>query len=441
MKSIFDRAKFTRRLRKRQYRGRKKTAKSRSRKFFTGLELKGFYAWGFRIALVGFLFGASALVILVLRAYFTLNFAKESSWDGDSNLTILVAGLDEKEAGYKFVDSITIVRISPETGEMGVLGIDPDISFSHDGATLTLRKAYNFEGDGTFDLLEEGLDQSLAIKVDKYIALDEKTFLEIDKIFPPVGINYNNEYKEDDFEEIDGVFTAKEGTHKYNGLDLLACLALDEAGTDKKLDTQVAVLDSFLGNFSGFDIVIKIIRNPKRLHSIETDFTRGEFFDLYMFLRRGSEIRTKISFTKQNSLIVGDAGKNEKQVLWERVSQDIQAVFLDERILQEQVRLEVLNGTDSAGLASRYKKNFENVGLRVVREDNAIKPASATTLYIGEYPEKEHTILYIGEYPEKEHTIAFIKSVFGDKIQIEEGSYKYKHIGDMVLILGENLKN
>ena len=367
-----------------------------------------------------------ALFILAIRAYLIFDFPGKRTWNGKDNLNILVVGIDEKGGGYKFVDAIILVRISPEDEAVGVLAIDPDISFLDGDRKLTFQKAYNTKNSGDFSLLKKGLTQALALQVDKYIAIDEEGFVELDKLFSSVEVEYSEDKIEKDYEEIDGDFLIKNGVKSYEGLDLLSVMATDEAGIDKRLDTQDVVVDSFLNDFSGFGFIYRILRHPNLLNSIETNLSRGEALDIYSFLRKGSKIEKKFSYTKQNSLIIEDDEKGEKQVLWERVSQDIQAVCLDEKILQEQVRLEVLNGTDQAGLAARYKRSFENSGLRVVREDNTIKQSA-------------ETILYLGDYGEKEHTVNFIKSVFGDKIQVKEEAYKYKHIGDMVLVLGNDL--
>ncbi|MBD3280890.1 hypothetical protein GF389_05205 [Candidatus Dojkabacteria bacterium] len=427
MRNLLDRAGFTRRIKRRKHRKRKN---SRTAKTNSGvqkiLSLNSSYKWLLRGMLLLLILGLLVAIVSAIRAYSSIDFEGETTWDGDQNLNLLIVGLDEKEGGYKFIDAIVLVRISPGDDEVGILGVDPDIRFVHEGESISLQKSYNVGDEEGMELLEEGINKSLALKVDKYIVIDEESFVELSKLFSSVDLSFDEDKTENDFEEYPSGFTALEGRHSYHSRELLAALAVDEFGIDKRLSSQVITVESFADDLAGLPFLYRFFRDPSLINKVETNLSKSEALDLFMFLRKGSRLTMRSSYTAQNSLILADAEKVEKEVLWERVSQDIQAVFLDERILQEQVRLEVLNGTEVPGLAGRYKRNFENSGLRVVREGNSIRPASDTRLYLGEFADKEYTI-------------EFIKSMFDDKIEVKEETYKYKHIGDMVLVLGEDL--
>jgi len=87
--------------------------------------------------------------------------------------------------------------------------------------------------------------------------------------------------------------------------------------------------------------------------------------------------------------------------------------------------LEVLNGTSIPGLANKYSRLFTNHGIRMVRTDNSIQPSS-------------NTILFVDDQKKYPNTIMEIKSTFRGKVKIIEQDYKYKHIGDIVLVIGED---
>lgn len=390
---------------------------------------KGFRGNIFRFALIiiaivfvvfGFVFFFAAL-----RAYYLLDFAGETTWNGESDLNILVLGVDEKDGGYRFVDFLAVIHASKHEERVGVINIDPDIEIQTQDRPASFRSVLNMyetdqEGIGA---IKEGVLEEFAIKIDKYLLLDEELFLALQsKYFSSVALQYSEEKIERDYLYKGTALTIKKGLNRYDEDRLLGVISSDAYGIDSRLNTQNVVVSSLMDNLASPGFVFRVISKPELLNELDTNLSRRELLDLFLFLRKNSNDKVFV-YTAQSAVVSkNNAGYTTKSVLFERVQQDIQKVFVKSSILNEQIRVEVLNATNTPGLATMYSKIMQNSGVRVVREGNAVGRELSTTLYISDYSEDMDTINYI-------------KSIFDDKITLKNEEYRYKHIGDIVLVI------
>lgn len=96
-------------------------------------------------------------------------------------------------------------------------------------------------------------------------------------------------------------------------------------------------------------------------------------------------------------------------------------------IEKEQVKVEVYNASDITGLASRYYRKFENSGLEVVRYENAPNQLDKTTVFIPN----------IEKY---KNSFELLKKLIVVDINIVEGRPDFMTTGDIIVILGKDMK-
>jgi len=365
----------------------------------------------------------------VFSKYASLELNNETTWDGEAKQNILFAGMDRKENSYKFVDLLAVITIDPKTDTVGVFVLDPDIQISmEDGTKTTLRKSYNLEigqRRGMQNIIF-GVEQVLAIEIDKHAALDEETFFELEGFLD----NFKGEVPADIIEPeylLDGEpFEMAKGNRGFSNKEVLGAVSADEAGIDNKLGLQTSIIRNYIAGIDNIEHVIKVILNLPKFSKVETNFSKTELVKLYYFFSGLNSADIRVGFTRQSSLQAADTQAGiGKAMLVENIDKDVQSIFLDANVAKEQVRLEVLNGTEMAGLAGKYSRSFDNSGIRVVRTGNAIS-------------QSRETILFVENPDDYSNTIEQIKIVFDGKIKIIEEEYKYKHIGNVVLVVGKD---
>ncbi len=353
-----------------------------------------------------------------------LDINNKTTWDGKTKLNILVIGLDRKANGYAFVDYATIVALNPVNKGIGIFAIDPDIAFQGPHGQTTIKKAYNIEQNenNSVSSVVTGVEKIFAINVDKYIILDKEGFVAMQDLIGSLNVSSPSKFIEEDFTLDSKPLVIEEGKHKYSAEKLLGVMSADELGTDVKLSSQTEAIEDYFLKVESLSYLFKLIPNLSLLNNVDTDISKLEFIRIYLLARKVQKPDLRVGYTRQASVIVGTNGKTP---LTDNIDKDVQSIFLDVSIVKEQARLEVLNGTGQAGIAQKYARFFNNTGIRVVRAGNSVQDSDETTLF---FKEKD-------KYPS---TVNEIKALFGDNIKIVEQEYKYKHIGDLVLVIGKD---
>lgn len=354
--------------------------------------------------------------------YHKVGFDAKTTWDMESGQNILVMGMDEKPNGYSFVDSIILLSVDLQGERLGVFSVDPEMKFVANGVDTTLQKSINidFGSNEPYGNVVSGVEDILAIEVDKYVVLSEEDFLKMDKLVGEVPVTLERDISDPDFEY--GDLSLSAGHYNLGNREVLGIISADENGIDERLAVQSMVLQNYFDNLDSFSRLVNIWLNVEDLNNVDTNLSRKEAWKLFRFVYNLEIDQIVVGYTKQNSLVSTDSGKD---VILERLDKDLESIFLNPEILQEQARVEVLNGTNEVGLAGKYSRRLSNVGIRVVRSGNAINTSGQTILYVKD-PEKY------------ENTINFISSVFDDRLVVLQEDYKYRHIGEIVLIVGED---
>jgi hypothetical protein len=102
-------------------------------------------------------------------------------------------------------------------------------------------------------------------------------------------------------------------------------------------------------------------------------------------------------------------------------------ILRNRELEKEQVKVEVFNGSEVAGAASRYARRVRNAGLKVVRYDNA---PEAT----------ERTVVYVADKDRFKESVSMVQRLLSVGVQMVEGRPEFMTTGDVVIILGSDLK-
>ncbi|NMC09148.1 LytR C-terminal domain-containing protein [Candidatus Microgenomates bacterium] len=106
---------------------------------------------------------------------------------------------------------------------------------------------------------------------------------------------------------------------------------------------------------------------------------------------------------------------------------NLYAKVIDRDLEEESVRVEVYNGSGISGSAFQLGRKIENTGCDVVRYGNAPKNIEKTIVYV---PQKE---LFANSYK-------VVEEVLSGTFELVEGRPEFMTTGDIVIVLGEDIK-
>jgi hypothetical protein len=204
-------------------------------------------------------------------------------------------------------------------------------------------------------------------------------------------------------------------------------LAADVDGKDSQIYRSGLFIKESLRNVDSLETVFAL---PKILpgvsSAVKTNISFKETVRMLILLKGIRSDQIKVAYTKSNSTVwVGRNGIYEvRSSVPERIDADLEAILLDSRNVAEQATVEIFNGSGVPGLASSRARRINNAGVRVINVGNSFDIFEQTTIYV---IDKER-------FP---NSLRTIEHVFSGNVVYAEDAYKYKHIGDIVVIIGE----
>lgn len=266
----------------------------------------------------------------------------------------------------------------------------------------------NFRYAGEF--LEEGrgieysiwqFEQMLGTKVDSYVWINGK--------------------EQSLYSDVFGYFSQTEDTFNYDS-------------TEETFTNDALMLDSLLDNYSP----LKIVVHPKETEEIgEGIYSNMSFLEV---INKISDTRKKLSSFSKHIIDLGGSDYTEEDlsdsggVVYYFNSSAYDSSFrkyledmIDTSLEQEQVKVEVYNGSGISGAAEQMARKIENSGCDVVRYENA-----PDTI--------EKTVLYIPNEEKFKRATEIVEEVLGSSPEIINGRPSFMTTGDIVVVLGEDIK-
>jgi len=385
------------------------------------------------------------IVILFSIGYFSklvlsIDFQRDSSdrrklagLNDNSRITILLIGLDKTDEYNPFIDALSIFTYDFSSKKIGIFAINPDIEVysSKYQRNIHLRTIYGIsDANGnevpfTIDIVES----LFALRIDRYVIMDIEGFK---SIFSQV-----DSFPEKIHNNIGGANLAKfgilneeikAGSSVVETNAFLSLVAANNNGIDSKLNNQSIFIAGVVHNMSSFNNIVNSIQILDIIDNyLYTDLSTKEFFQLLFEFRSIHQDQIKIAYTRSSSLIKQKKAfgiYSKYSPVLDGLDGDLSTILFNSVILKEQAGIEVLNGSGIRGLATSRSRWIQNAGGRVVHFGNSIDSSDKTYIYV----------LRSEKYP---NTLAELDKVFNNKSIILNEEYKYKHFGDIVVIIGK----
>jgi anionic cell wall polymer biosynthesis LytR-Cps2A-Psr (LCP) family protein len=350
------------------------------------------------------------------------HFENISEWGGDTRFNIALLGIDNKESGHTFVDRALILHINPDANKFGIFSVNTNfVSKLPDDTNQTIKLSYMQgidEGEQVLYTLSS-LEYLLGIQIDRYIFIDNEKVLQLfDKLsLPDAEIESN--IRDPDFP------TIKQGKYGLSASELYYFLATDSQGEDAKMQRLVDYLQDYFESYDNILNILNIRRTATVIsQNIYTNISKMEFLRMFLFLRQLRTDQIKIAFTRESAAKVSNDEFQTWSPIIQNIDRDLSSIFINANVKLEQAKIEVMNGTSTQGLAYQKARLIENSGCRIVRTGNAAQLV-------------DKNLLYVTNPDSYEQTIKEIKAVFNNNIEIRREEYPYRHIGDLVVVIGE----
>jgi hypothetical protein len=309
---------------------------------------------------------------------------------------------------YNFIQHISLVSINNQTHIQNTLIINPYFQVFNDNedSFSIYSLLNNLSSKNKFSEFKNSLEELLGLRVDRYIAVENGQII---NFLTQKDFSYDSQNISDEINE--------ENISSY-------VFDINPSGINTYLIAQREFLENlFAHEFGRWDKLKYFIDSNNLLSSFQTNMSKKElsFFinnvDLdgnFEYLNSDLGVYSEVSdFIMPNNVLL-----DEK----------IKKVFNSIPIRAEQAELEVYNGSNIKGIASKKNREFKNLGVNIVKYGNYIKILDKNTLII-----KDQL-----DFDKYKYTIAMIKRSLYGNLEVQIGQSDVNSTGDLILILGEN---
>lgn len=351
-------------------------------------------------------------------------------WDGASRVTLLVMGLDYRDwvagEGPPRTDSMILLTVDPLARTAGMLSIPRDLwvnipggfQYGRINTAYQLGESFNLPGGGP-GLAMDTVEELLGVPIDYYAQIDFEAFIRFIDEIGGVQVEVAEKMKVDPLGD-DNMKTLKPGVQVLPGdLALAYARARKTEGADfDRAQRQQQVVMGIRDRILEFNMMPTLIAKSGTLYNelsagIHTNLTLDEVIKLAWLGTQIPEENIKkgiISPPDQVTFAVSPDGSQEVlKPITEKIRLLRDEIFtstgpaspyaadadLGELVRAENARVQVLNGTYTAGLASTTQEYLTGQGLNVVEAGNASQLSTYTTLTF--YTGKPYTVRYLKE--------------------------------------------
>ena len=345
-------------------------------------------------------------------------------WGLGEKINILFLGVDKKQNNNIFVDA-AMVMIVTEESEIRIINVSPDILITDNkGNRATLRRSL-IESGGELSYTINLAEEFIASPIDKYVMLEKDFFEEMGKYSRNIPVTIPKEVNDND---VVGLYKWDKGNNKLSHQELYGYMSADSNGLDDKLERQLEIYKRYTKSIDYIKVILGIKEfNENIQENLTTNFSKSEIFRLFTIMRRQNVSSMRSTYTSQNVLNeLGRAGVyNVYAPNYLLIDREITPLLAETSVRLEQSVVEIQNASGQAGLAGRKSRWLTNAGAEVAHISNAPYVEEISKLYTKD----------LAKYP---NTINEIKNIFRDRIEIVEEEYPYRHIGNIVIVVGKD---
>lgn len=351
-------------------------------------------------------------------------------WEGTDRVNVLLLGIDNRceEEGPTRTDSMMLISIDPVEKTASGLSIPRDtwVDIPYYGTDRINRAHYFGEANeypgGGPALAMETVENFLGIRVDHYVGINFEAFRDFINLIGGIRVQVPETINDPTYpDECYGYdpFFIEEGLRDMNGpiaLQYSRTRATAGGDIDRAARQQQVILAIRQKLLDVQEIPKLILRAPQLWQSFErnvsTSLSQTEVIQLALMVQeiQGNDIRMGVidynyvyneTTLEGEQVLVPDYEKigELRDELFAAVQAPPQSQFvnnLTQRVIEEDARVAVWNGTQVRGLASQTQAYLESRGVNVVAIDNAdTSQYPATRVF--DYGDHENTRLYLSE--------------------------------------------
>lgn len=338
---------------------------------------------------------------------------------GEINIAVIVI---EESNGYQFIDFLSLLSLERGDDSHKAVVINPQFATRALGGTNDIRLSNIFsnaiaQNTSPIDSLNLAIELLLGLKVDRYVLIDKSN---LENVLAKIELSAEVEV---DFADLyAGSFVKGE---IVSGDELVNYLAAGEAGWDVKLSRQAKFLSSIFQQQLTIDkLASGLINLDYLIDSVETNLDRDELISAISLINSKPAIDTEI-ISVFDGFYIQETFGGIYLPNYISIDTKIKKLFSRLDVQKEQAQIEIYNGTQTGGLASRSRRLIENRGGNVIRAANS--------------PQDEaRTILYLDRTEGLESNIELVRQIMNDRVLIVDEPYPEQHVGELVLVIGED---
>lgn len=334
--------------------------------------------------------------------------------EGDGRINILFLGMGgANHPGGTLTDTIIVASIDPINKNMAMMSIPRDIYYPVDNSyTDKINEIYSVgeredEGSGA-KYAKEKIGEMLDLPIHYYITLDFYAFTELVDEIGGVDIYVEKNLYDPYFPDQDmngySPFYIKVGQHHMDGETALKYARSRQTTSDfDRAARQQKIIQAVKEKI----LQLGYLANPKNIvdlvdvvgEHVRTDFSPKEIYALANLLKDvdTSSIASKVLTNATDGELYSCSGGYLCPAGddWGEIQKIAHEIFTDPSLISEGAKIEVLNGTSTAGLATKLSQTLESYNYNVVSVGNAKKDYQKTVIYDYSGGKKEITLQFL----------------------------------------------
>jgi polyisoprenyl-teichoic acid--peptidoglycan teichoic acid transferase len=353
------------------------------------------------ILVVVAIFGASIITFFSgLRSGLTPDEGQEMPGPlAGERINILVLGVDvpldsRGNVNYNIPtrsDTIMLATVDRQDNTISVLSVPRDTRVAIPGRTgyYKINSAHVYGGPG---LVVKTLSQLLEVPIHYYVRTNVEGFSKIVDILGGVKIDVEKDmYYVDIYQDL--AIDIKAGLQVLDGQNAMGYVRYRSDGNDiTRIGRQQKFLAALADEFLEVSTLFKLPSLAGEIvKHIDTNMQAGEMMSLARIAVRANPEAIEMNVVPGEGRMIGGGSYWVADMQATREIVDRQVWGID-RDLNAQIRVEVLNGTETKGLATTVANMLRERGFNVVRIDNADKQDYAETKVIS-YSNDERKVL------------------------------------------------
>ncbi len=378
--------------------------------------------------------------------------ASKLQGEGDGRINILLLGMGgTNHPGGMLTDTIIVASIDPVNKKMAFLSIPRDLYVKIPGAgynKINYAYAYGEQNSKTTGggaaLSKKVVSEILDLPIHYYIRLDFQGFTKFIDTIGGVDVNvekalYDPYYPASNMVDYDP-FSISAGEHHLNGATALKYARSRETTSDfdrskRQQQVMVAAKDKTLS--------LGVLANPAKINNIlqilgdhlRTDIQTWEMEKIFTIIKdiNSDNIVNKVIDNSSDGLLTSGAIEGGYYLIpkagignYSQIQKLAHEIFTDPYLAKENAKIEVLNGSGTAGLATEVGDLLKSYGYSVVKIEKNSQIIKKSVIY--DYTNGAKPV-----------TAKFLSDRFNATISTQPRPANTS--SDIVLIIGDNYKN